>query len=71
MEGRDYEEEEGPEGEKILPALKEGEDVELNELHENQHFTKPPPRYTEASLVKNWKARGLEGQALMRQQLLR
>lgn len=59
LEGRDYEEEEGPEGEKILPMLKEGESVKLNELHENQHFTKPPPRYTEASLVKKLESEGI------------
>jgi len=40
------------EDEKFLPALEEGEELKLLEIITNQHFTKPPPRYTEASLVK-------------------
>ncbi len=36
----------------ILPALKEGEVLELLELEPTQHFTKPPPRYSDGSLVK-------------------
>ena len=39
-------------GEKFLPILKEGEMLDLEKLDTNQHFTKPPARYTEASLVK-------------------
>ncbi len=35
-----------------LPDLKEGEAVSVEEIHANQHFTEPPPRYSEASLVK-------------------
>jgi DNA topoisomerase-1 len=35
-----------------LPDVKEGERVELSRIHSDQHFTEPPPRYTEASLVK-------------------
>jgi len=38
--------------EKFLPALEEGEELKLLDIITNQHFTKPPPRYTEASLVK-------------------
>jgi DNA topoisomerase-1 len=40
------------EDEQRLPALAEGEIVDLAELSPEQHFTQPPPRYTEASLVK-------------------
>lgn len=36
----------------ILPDLAEGEMVDLVKLLPEQHFTQPPPRYTEASLVK-------------------
>ncbi len=36
----------------LLPALNEGQSVSLQEIHGEQHFTEPPPRYTEASLVK-------------------
>lgn len=37
---------------RILPPLKEGEIVELAEVHCHQHFTEPPPRYSEATLIK-------------------
>lgn len=40
------------EGEKILPPLKEGEKIEVEKIQGEQHFTEPPPRYSEASLVK-------------------
>jgi len=42
-----------------LPDLKEGEGLNLVELDPQQHFTKPPPRYTEASLVKELEKRGI------------
>jgi DNA topoisomerase-1 len=35
-----------------LPRLEKGEDVPLKEIAADQHFTEPPPRYSEASLVK-------------------
>jgi DNA topoisomerase-1 len=37
---------------KILPPLEEGDDLRLDELKSEQHFTEPPPRYSEATLVK-------------------
>lgn len=39
--------------ENLLPQLQEGQEVDLNEVTPSQHFTEPPPRYTEASLVKS------------------
>jgi len=39
-------------GEKLLPKLKEKEKLALEAVKADQHFTEPPPRYTEASLVK-------------------
>ncbi|HIP80849.1 MAG TPA: DNA topoisomerase I subunit omega, partial [Leucothrix mucor] len=42
-----------------LPDLKQGEALNLVELDPQQHFTKPPPRYTEASLVKELEKRGI------------
>lgn len=36
----------------LLPALKVGEKINLQDILANQHFTEPPPRYSEASLVK-------------------
>jgi DNA topoisomerase-1 len=40
------------EDERRLPALEAGDRVQLNEVRPEQHFTEPPPRYSEASLVK-------------------
>ena len=40
------------EEESKLPALVEGETLPVDKLYGEQHFTQPPPRYTEASLVK-------------------
>ena len=42
-----------------LPPLKEGEKVRLIDLTPRQHFTEPPPRYTEASLVKTLEEKGI------------
>ncbi|WP_201352345.1 type I DNA topoisomerase [Hydrogenimonas urashimensis] len=44
---------------KLLPELKEGEEVPLQKLTANQHFTEPPPRYTEASLIKKLESLGI------------
>ncbi len=38
--------------EHLLPSLAEGEEVDLNDITCNQHFTEPPPRYSEATLIK-------------------
>lgn len=43
----------------LLPDLAEGDDLELLETIPNQHFTQPPPRYTEASLVKTLEEYGI------------
>lgn len=45
--------------EKLLPALEDKETLDLIELKPNQHFTEPPPRYTEASLVKSLEEEGI------------
>lgn len=42
-----------------LPPLKEGDVVELGDIHALQHFTEPPPRYSEASLVKALEEKGI------------
>jgi len=49
MEGSDDEEEEG---ESKLPHLETGEVLSIEKIYGDQHFTEPPPRYSEASLVK-------------------
>ena len=47
------------EKELILPVMNEGESLYLKEVNQNQHFTLPPPRYTEASLVKKLEELGI------------
>jgi DNA topoisomerase-1 len=47
------------ENESILPSLKEGETLRLADIQPKQHFTQPPPRYTEASLVKALEEKGI------------
>ena len=47
------------ETEGLLPPLVEGEVLKLRALDPKQHFTQPPPRYTEASLVKALEERGI------------
>ncbi|MBI1424087.1 MAG: type I DNA topoisomerase [Gammaproteobacteria bacterium] len=42
----------GDDEERMLPPLNEGDDVSLLQIKSEQHFTEPPPRYSEASLVK-------------------
>lgn len=43
----------------VLPAMKVGDVLDLEKLIPTQHFTKPPARYTEASLVKELEKRGI------------
>jgi DNA topoisomerase-1 len=45
--------------ETLLPKLKEGDEVKLNEVLCNQHFTEPPPRYSEATLIKALEEHGI------------
>ena len=44
---------------RILPDMTEGEAIDLLDIHSDQHFTEPPPRYTEASLVKTLEEYGI------------
>ena len=44
---------------KLLPLLVQGQTLKNNEVTPEQHFTKPPPRYTEASLVKKLEEEGI------------
>ena len=55
VEGRDDAEEKKSK----LPPLTEGQELKLKELISDQHFTQPPPRYTEASLVKVMEEEGI------------
>ena len=47
------------EADKSLPSVEVDELVTLNEIQANQHFTEPPPRYSEASLVKTLEEYGI------------
>ena len=49
----------GEEGDVKLPPLTEGEILELLKLDPKQHFTQPPPRYTEATLIKELEKQGI------------
>ncbi len=42
-----------------LPVLEKGEELKLSKLEESQHFTEPPARYTEASLIKAMEEDGI------------
>ena len=44
---------------KMLPELKVGDKVKLKSISGNQHFTQPPPRFTEASLIKALEENGI------------
>jgi len=55
-EGKDEEDEELKHK---LPALEAGQKLTLKSLNPEQHFTEPPPRYNEASLVKELEERGI------------
>jgi DNA topoisomerase-1 len=52
LEGRDDAKGSDDDQERMLPHLEKGELVDLEAIRPEQHFTEPPPRYTEASLVK-------------------
>src|SRR5579883_2751073 len=52
QEGKDQPDEDDEEMKHRLPAVAEGEVLRLKELRPEQHFTEPPPRYNEATLVK-------------------
>ncbi len=56
--------EDGTEGppknqERILPPLEEGMELRLDKLAAEQHFTQPPPRFNESSLIKELEERGI------------
>jgi DNA topoisomerase-1 len=44
---------------KPVPALEKGDEAKVRAITPNQHFTEPPPRYSEASLVKELEKRGI------------
>jgi DNA topoisomerase I len=58
-EGRDDDGEETENGARRLPALAEGDRTDVREVTPTQHFTEPPPRYTEATLIKALEENGI------------
>jgi DNA topoisomerase I len=58
-ESKDAKDEEDEELKHKLPALEAGQKLTLRELMPEQHFTEPPPRFNEASLVKELEERGI------------
>ena len=54
-----YESQEEKEEKNILPSLEKDEILELSKLNPSQHFTKGPPRFSEASLVKTLEEEGI------------
>ncbi|MCM3704209.1 MULTISPECIES: type I DNA topoisomerase [Cytobacillus] len=56
VEGSDDQSEEK---DNMLPDLKEGDEVLKKDIEPKQHFTQPPPRYTEARLVKTLEEQGI------------
>jgi DNA topoisomerase-1 len=58
-EGKDQKDEDDEELKHKLPAVTQGEVLRLKSLDPEQHFTEPPPRYNEATLVKELEANGV------------
>jgi len=58
-EAKDNKDEEDESLKHKLPPLEEGQSLRLEELKPEQHFTEPPPRFNEASLVKELEERGI------------
>jgi DNA topoisomerase I len=58
-EGKDEANGNGEEAKSRLPSLTEGEKLKLLNITPEQHFTEPPPRYTEATLIKALEERGI------------
>ncbi len=58
-EGRDDEAAEDDESARRLPSLAEGDRTDVREVTPTQHFTEPPPRFTEATLIKALEEHGI------------
>ncbi|HEX6142400.1 MAG TPA: type I DNA topoisomerase [Geminicoccaceae bacterium] len=59
QEGRDDPAQDDEEGEGLLPPMREGAGVDRQGVEPRQHFTEPPPRFSEASLVKRLEELGI------------
>ncbi len=68
VEGTDNEKKEE---ETYLPELNENDEIKAKEITPKQHFTQPPPRYTEATLVGAMEKKGSAGLRRMRRRSIR
>ncbi|MEI9811854.1 MAG: DNA topoisomerase [Acidobacteriota bacterium] len=59
VEGKDQKDEDDEEEKNKLPAVTQGEVLKFKEILPEQHFSEPPPRFTEATLVKELEASGV------------
>lgn len=59
VEGSDRPEDAMEDRDKLLPSLSEGENLSAEEVEPKQHFTKPPARFTEASIVRRMEEEGI------------
>jgi DNA topoisomerase-1 len=58
-EGRDDDGAENEDADKTLPTVKEGDETTVRDVTPTQHFTEPPPRFTEATLIKALEEHGI------------
>jgi len=59
QEGADDKKGEEDDTDRLLPDMRENDRITLKVIHKEQHFTEPPPRYSEATLVKTLEAYGI------------
>jgi DNA topoisomerase-1 len=59
QEGKDQRDAEDEEEKNRLPEVAQGEQLKFRSIHPEQHFTEPPPRFTEATLVKELESDGI------------
>ncbi len=59
LEGSDEKPAAGDKDERLLPVMEKGDVLDLTEIRTEQHFTEPPPRYSEASLIKTLEEYGI------------
>jgi len=59
VEGNDDKKDEQDEKDRLLPPLEKGEKITFKEIDPKQHFTQPPPRFTEARLVRTLEELGI------------
>ncbi len=59
VEGERDEDDEKEKAKNVIPPLEQGEILGLNKLEPSQHFTKPPPRFSDSSLIKALEEEGI------------